>query len=911
MTTRIALCLACSLALSGLAHAQELQGAKRVIEAASRIDGDAPPTPVSFVAMRDEFINASDGMSAEEAVAGWLKLLDTRLKITAYTQDYPFVALPRVETWDVLASELDKRVAEMPDPKGRALWLLASLLRGNEEELRSRLATLRITWADEDDLLSYVDEFEKARWPDNRGSEVEEFRKNLKKSDSYFHIPDLTGLPRPEAEELLFQAMNKTEAIYFADEETRKIAAEAVLRNPERLKRIAWELVGSPADMALIEVMVPQGYVLDHDSHSAQQGLAYYFQSLVDKRAFDKADAIRKQFSRSDLYQLVPRSGDGLSGQWRKNSRDYVFRVLNKDASQPFWSELGQLAAPDDNEVWDFIRTALEQNRLTRAEDKQAARSEWLEHLFETGREAEAMDHLARFTADSSGMDLQRWLFQQVKAADLLGDKATADKANDRLEEVIKRTEFNSEFVTLELRRGRLAALEKITGEWLKNSQRESWSANHDAVPLMRIYDAAGRPDDVLAMLDDWPKWNCDDLSGLISSNLPESGICAARALVAKGRSSEAVGVLKEVVKLLPDTDQAYAELLRLVPGECESYLKDLSAKRPFEERPLIWLAQLYSNEGRLDEGESAIRKAIAIDPSDGDMGKGDRMRAYRVLGEIQRKQGKTEEAEFMAKVDKAIRLSEDADDWWEAGMPRRALAMYDEALQIFSDAYCIQSRLALRYEEMGDSENALKFYQRAFELMPDSFGRIESHCFGCEGAFNSPVAQSVAERVFTAMAAKPDAKAQVFYLLGYLRASQERPKEAVECFRKAVEKDPDYVNALSKLVENADAGGLPGQEKDRAISRLVEVDGATSPANISDLRLMWKTVLEADRRSAWKKPKEPLYPLTAARMDRMAKVGANDNSPRHRDELTESHRQSMSSNAFIQIITQMFGRQD
>jgi len=89
----------------------------------------------------------------------------------------------------------------------------------------------------------------------------------------------------------------------------------------------------------------------------------------------------------------------------------------------------------------------------------------------------------------------------------------------------------------------------------------------------------------------------------------------------------------------------------------------------------------------------------------------------------------------------------------------RKALALYEEALGIFADAYCIQSRLALRYESLGDSENALKYYQRAFELMPDSFGRIESHCFGCEGAFGSPVAQGVAERVFTALAEKPDAK--------------------------------------------------------------------------------------------------------------------------------------------------------
>ena len=33
---------------------------------------------------------------------------------------------------------------------------------------------------------------------------------------------------------------------------------------------------------------------------------------------------------------------------------------------------------------------------------------------------------------------------------------------------------------------------------------------------------------------------------------------------------------------------------------------------------------------------------------------------------------------------------------------------------------------------------------------MPDSFGRVESHCFGCESVFQGADAQALAERVFT-----------------------------------------------------------------------------------------------------------------------------------------------------------------
>ena len=36
---------------------------------------------------------------------------------------------------------------------------------------------------------------------------------------------------------------------------------------------------------------------------------------------------------------------------------------------------------------------------------------------------------------------------------------------------------------------------------------------------------------------------------------------------------------------------------------------------------------------------------------------------------------------------------------------------------------------------------------------MPDSFGRVESHCFGCERAFEGQRAQSLAEKIFTELA--------------------------------------------------------------------------------------------------------------------------------------------------------------
>ena len=51
-----------------------------------------------------------------------------------------------------------------------------------------------------------------------------------------------------------------------------------------------------------------------------------------------------------------------------------------------------------------------------------------------------------------------------------------------------------------------------------------------------------------------------------------------------------------------------------------------------FQARPLIWKASALLNAGKVNEAEAAIKKAISIDPSDGEQGRGNRMRAYAVL---------------------------------------------------------------------------------------------------------------------------------------------------------------------------------------------------------------------------------------------------------------------------------------
>src|SRR5262249_39345225 len=136
-----------------------------------------------------------------------------------------------------------------------------------------------------------------------------------------------------------------------------------------------------------------------------------------------------------------------------------------------------------------------------------------------------------------------------------------------------------------------------------------------------------------------------------------------------------------------------------LVSCGSKDVLSDLDSLLPlnrYEERPLIWKAKVLLDQGKIDEAETAIKAAIAIDPSDGDEPHGRRMFAYTVYADILEKKGDSAQAGVMRGVVRAIRMAEKADDLLQAGLIKRAIKTYNDALSEFSDAYCIQSRLAI-----------------------------------------------------------------------------------------------------------------------------------------------------------------------------------------------------------------------
>lgn len=452
---------------------------------------------------------------------------------------------------------------------------------------------------------------------------------------------------------------------------------------------------------------------------------------------------------------------------------------------------------------------------------------------------------------------------------------------------------------------GRLAEAEKLLADQLTKAIQQAPNqrgfpemaiatgrspATESLKSLTALYHRAGRHDDVLVLLEQSSHWGVKDLAQLLSPGM--SGMdfdlenfsgghyskgpkgsrlaqAAAAALIHAGRKAEARAIVDTMLDQAGGDDRAYELLVQLAGQEAMARLDAVFARDQFEERPLIWKALLLHQAGKHEEAEKVARQAIAIDPSDGEQGKGDRMRVYAVLADIRAARGDQKEAEFLRGVVRAIRLSEQADDFHAAGLLSRGVRMYQDSLKHFADAYCIQSRLAVQLTELGQHELAAKHYEKAFELMPDSFGRVESHCFGCESTFAGTQAQSVAERVFTTLAAKNPNKPQIHYLLGYLRQQQERGKDALPHFRRALQLDTDYLNAWEHLGQLGQEHRLPAAERDDIAFNVLRLDplGRHTSANlgtVSDLRRLW-TAVEAAAKFQVKAP-TTLLPLPASR---------------------------------------------
>lgn len=834
-------------------------------------------------------------------------------------------ALPSPEAWPMIRQHSVQRAAKRPDDaKALVLRLIAEILVRDSQAALQTLEVIegREGKGDAGDSAGWSRVIEEAREEflkvfGTREQIVAAFRASLAHGNKSggglgLEIPDLVGLVgEARAEEILVEALKSpVDLTLGSGEATKAMARRLALREIDHLQRPQWALVDSVGTAALYEAMQARFDSSGRRETSVPANDAEQLEQLMR--------ATPQEFWRkhADPYYFI----DLVIAGRRADADRMLLRLESQaDAMSMHWDVMDELVRRGHNEVVQAYLTS-----VLRRRPQSPLWSLYLEQSALLGRSKEALGLLdAVLKQPESTGRMRAWLMGKrvdaLLAADRPDDALVAARAllatppriddparRERIEaalrvagvgRVLKRPEWSRlgldyarraidlptkdhhqrEYERLALlvelrRQGQADAAQSLVLASMEREISEGGGPRREAlIELVGLYDAAGRHADVRRMFEALANWGARDVAEFAidkdSMGTPV-GLMAARALKAVGDRQGAARAARAVALDLPGHDPAYELWIEMAGESAVAELDKLAAADPFEERPLIWKAVALSAAGQLPAAEDAVRRAIAIDPSDGEQGVNDRMRAYAVLADILEARSDAKGAQDYRRAVAAIRLSERADELHRLGLFPRAFAGYRAALAEFSDAYCIQSRLAVQLGRVGRQDEALQHYRRAFELMPESFGRMESHCFGCESVFGGRSAQAVAEEVFTGLMARNTTRPQVPYMLGYLRMAQGRHDEAAALFRQAIAMDASYLGAWRQLNELNGRMYVDPAERDIVTLRLLELDPARRHVRyaldtVADLPALWRTVdrpRTADDETAF--PSSSLYPL-------------------------------------------------
>lgn len=839
-------------------------------------------------------------------------------------------ALPPPSAWNALTAEIQARqpVAAKRTSRDLSLLLLAHVLQNDQaaqwKDLDALQTLLAKTKEDEkpelaQTIMSLSEALTKQSGDPVRivqGIELHLAIQQVSPSEENMQIPDLVSLLGPQkADTLLRRVLVSSSAMIYipVGDATRTLAQKLALELAAKIKVPQWKLAES-LDATELYAALEKRFVKTGKAGptaniaravSRQQGdsgeksaRTYYLLGLIVKGRTQQAAQVAASFGTDqegsyllrEALTTLDRSGH------TKALTDFLQAQLTQNPNLPFW-DIYIESAPRAGQTAPML--ALVRAAAARKDLSKSRRSSLQTHLYQ-----------ALLSADQ--VDAAVVIMRQILAASKEGDgREPYERAQPALQLVhlgyyLKQDAWIQEgttFVNATLQAADVTSIRSLSGEYahllremgryaeaeqtliaalvhaVQDQQREELGegganvlqGRDELIGLAQLYHQAGRYADVMTLLDKAPNWMAKDVSNLGATrsgraeDLPMEYI-AAVALAETGKKAEAVALLEALLTKNGGFDPGYERLLALEGEEILPFLDTLFLHNRFEERPLIWKATVLQRAGRLEEAEKTIREAIAIDPSDGEEGHGDRMRAYGVLADIREARGDRPQATLYREAVQSIRISEHADDLLQAGLVTRAIALYQEALTHFADAYCIQSRLAKQMLERGNLKEAEEHYRRAYELMPDSFGRMESHCFGCEGAFRGKVAESNAERVFQELRKKTPNKPQVHYLLGYLRDEQGRYAEALVYYREAVALDPDYINAWRRIQGLGEHIALPQALRNTAaLNQMRLQNDVQALSEVTDLRAAW-TAVQSARAANPPRKKVPLYPLAASK---------------------------------------------
>ncbi|MES2933510.1 MAG: tetratricopeptide repeat protein [Pseudomonadota bacterium] len=842
-------------------------------------------------------------------------------------------ALPAPAAWPLLRQQAEARAAQTPDEAGAlGLQMITRLLTGDSAAVTQSLSQFeRIAAAGDPQTREYTlagidyTRAEVFKLYGSRDQIAESFRVQLnaqsRQAYGTLRVPDLVGLLGAEkAEVLLQEALRKPVVLHIAEgEDTRALTRKLALADMAGLRKPQWQLIDRLGTAALYEAMLnrfepnaaeAKAVEADDASDAEAEAAGNYPRKTADAYYF--LDLVLAGRQKDAELAMIRATSGGTELHFTKQTMAALVKSGQNQAVYDFLSQF--LAHRPQSQAWDvYLEQAaklghagdaisLLDSILSRSDIsphlRLALQNKRLDALLGDDQVDEATAGMRAVLATAPTREDENVSERGERAIRLaglgrvLGQPVLSGIGLDFARQVLQlKAVPNAEY-------WRVGLLQKLWAELRRHNRSDEaqelalteaeavrtdgpassgYGAFYPAqsqqlglIELAGIYDAAGRHDDVLRLLNEIDGWGLRDILPLIAvqdSLGTPLGLMAARALQASGNLAAAKLSVRAVLDKMPGYDPAYQLFIELHGDHASEELDRLYLLDQFEERPLIWKAVALAAAGHVADAESVVRRAIAIDPSDGEQGPKDRMRAYATLADALDAKGDAEGAKQYRRPVAAIRMSEQADEYRLLGLHKRATDKYRAALDEFSDAYCIQSRLAIELGKAGLHERALTHYRRAYELMPDSFGRVESHCFGCESVFVDATAQGVAEQVFTDLIARGPTKPQAHYMLGYLRKEQGRFDEAVALFRQAVALDAQYLNAWKHLHALGELTYIEPAERDIARLKLLELDPQQRHVKyklneVTDFVVLWNALERAAQKDSRNPSFEQVYPL-------------------------------------------------
>jgi tetratricopeptide (TPR) repeat protein len=860
----------------------KLEGAEAILGTVLRADAKQALTPRDL----GEAVRALDTLAPDAAAAKWIESIGRyvpnqdsidfdELAMTPFGFSSWVARLPPKSQWPKMQEKLGVLSLQDNLPVGSLAkannayavpWLLLSLLNADASAAQKALQRLQKAELSPSQKLGLAALQNVLDARTDNSVQIRAFERTLDAEPTFGmrmgegNVPDLVSLQGEKVARVTLQKAlaSANAALEFAEQgATAELARALVLDEKQVIKAAPWTLVRGaqaaavfaalarrfPENGAVVPVDSEEGSSADYARKEAQMQAIFMLAATGKTEQANAQLALATKSDARPMTQYIQQfRRNGLGAQLYPMTKHWV--ESSGTFSADLWQEhLAVAALAGESKA----AIALMQDRMRQAssaKNREALRQTYADALLSDNQLEPAIVILKDIIADTSKPD--QALSAALKLANMgrvLARPLDQQFAQKQLERLLamstdmrsqySRTEFEREILAFYLNSGQIEKAEQwlvaklATAEapanMFEQSKADWW------LELIAIYYRAGRFNDVLTLLQGAPDWGATDISAVLSKatqtdGLP-LGLITADALAKTGQRPQAIAILEQLLASAPGIDPAYALYVELQAENALPFLEKLYARDQFQERPLIWRSIALFEAGKLAEAEKAARAAIAIDPSDGEQKFGNRMRVYQSLANILRAKGNAKDAAIFDGVIKTIRLSERADSLRELGLHRAAIELYAQSLSFFGDAYCVQSRLAVELANQGRSEEAALHYERAFSLMPDSFGRMESHCFGCEGVFKSSQSQTIAEKTFAKMRLAQPRKAQIPYLQGYLKESMGDYAGARDLYRVAVQMDGQYLNAWKRLLGVAPYAALAPGEASLVSLELLKLD--------------------------------------------------------------------------------------